>query len=135
MNKYIVFTLLLMKTFSANAIVADFKNRTVINLCPEKFVSHEIITDKTGFLEYEKFLFDKPSGFSETFNLNIYGVLVRVDDKSNIDSNKAVSNFFLKAFDTKENDMKWVNVDILTNNPFLKESEIVLRVKSKICNI
>lgn len=138
MRKIIITTMLTgLTSFSSLAITIDINDfeQTSFKPCSTKFIDYELKTDSYSFLKYENNNILEIINFegvqtrpSENYNVRVFGEL-------NSYKNEKEQYYFIKTVDLETKEVKWINTDVLTGNPFLKESDILKKMENKICGI
>lgn len=130
--KFILFILAVLSTHSSVASEQIFEEKNIIDVCSDKSIPYEVQTDDSSF--YENYsIFFASNKVSKVFSLDLFGLMAKKIEKSKIEGKEYVSYFYIKSFDKKTNEEKWLNVDVLTLDPSLTESDLIEKVKEKIC--
>ncbi len=130
--KIILFILFFLSSHFAVASNTAFEDKNIIDICSDKSIPYEIQTDDSSFYEGHSIFFASNKA-SKVFSLDLFGLMAKKIEKSKIEGKEYVSYFYIKSFDKKTNEEKWLNVDVLTLDPSLTESDLIERVKEKIC--
>lgn len=132
-TKIILSIITTLISFSSTAI--NFKDNFKedrFTPCPLKHLDMKVMTNQYSFLEKDSHFFDDfikhnlKQRNSVNFDVQVFGELKSFKDEK-------TEYFFIKAIDKKTKNVKWLNVDVITGNPFFNEKDILKKVKNNIC--